>query len=51
MFSKVDKPHKSWDQNRPIKFFIPAEKNLLIFYGGSSYREKVAFAARLREDY
>ena len=51
MFSQVDKPHKSWDQNRPVKFFfIPAEKKLLIFYAGSSYRKKGAFAVRLKED-
>ena len=53
MFSKVDKPHKWSDQNRwdQLNFFIPAAKKLLIFNAGSSYREKVAFAARLKEDY
>ena len=33
-----------------LNFFVPAEKKLLILYAGSSYRKKVAFAARLKED-
>ena len=32
MFSKVDKPHKPWDQNRPIKFFLFQRRKSYLYF-------------------
>ena len=51
MFSKVDKPHKSWDQNKPIKSFLFQRRKSYSYFTPIVHMEKtVAFAARLKED-
>ena len=47
-FRRLIKPISRGIRTDQFNFFIPAEKKLLIFYAGSSYRQKEAFAAKGR---